>query len=139
MKKSLVLAFILVSFFFFTSCKDDQEPMAGPIETDISVSQSSCCISWADTSDLLQQLNNTVSYNYGRALESEVEKTIIFASDSSQVRATVGFKDAFRTVYRDVNVSNNTVTITLEKEEVVQPNIVSLDADGPGDTYELIT
>jgi len=55
-----------------------------------------------------------------------------------QAVATIDFKAAFQDKYRDPNASNNSVTIALEKE-INNGAAIELNADGPGNTYELIT
>ncbi|OIQ39189.1 MAG: hypothetical protein BM563_04870 [Bacteroidetes bacterium MedPE-SWsnd-G1] len=50
----------------------------------------------------------------------------------------MSFKSAFQNDYFDPNKSNNSVTIDLLKE-VQTKNYVELKADGPGNTYNLIT
>ncbi|MBT8393387.1 MAG: hypothetical protein KJN66_00915 [Bacteroidia bacterium] len=88
----------------------------------------------------MQKLENALSYNYGAAIESETEKRQSFNSDKTQVIATIDFKTDFQSDYYDVNPFNNIVTIALVKEdEGSNPESVELKADGPGNTYELIT
>ncbi len=131
---------ILFLTLILNSCSDDNpspDPVP-PVITDISVTSSESLIIWIDNNDLTQKLESALIFNYGTALESEIEKTETFASDSSQVIVTIAFKEAFQDDYIDSNTSNNSVTISLEKE-VVTGAAVQLNADGPGNTYELIT
>jgi len=137
MKTPFILIPIIISLLFLTSCSDEDAPIA-PITADISVSSSQSLISWIDNADLTQKLNSALIYDSSVALESEVNKELDFTSDSSEVRATIAFKPEFRSKYNDPSFSNNTVTIVLEKETPTAPPVV-LNADGPGNTYELIT
>jgi len=134
MKKSLFLIIILQ--FCLNSCskKDETDEIAETIITDISLSSSESLITWDDYSDLMEKIENALSYNYGNALENETEKQQSFNTDTTQVIATIEFKTAFQNIYIDSNLSNNSVTINLEKNDGVE-----LRADGPGNTYELIT
>ncbi len=142
MKKLLFLLLILILHISLNSCSNDEETTetggtggtTTPILTDISVTSSENLISWNDDTDLAQKIENALSYSYGLANASETEKQQSFNSDSTQVTATINFKTAFQNTYNDSNPSNNTVTINLEK------NVgVVLRADGPGNTYDLIT
>lgn len=127
---------MLITAVVFNGCSD-KETSPDPVITDISVTSSVSSITWIDENDLMQKLDDALTYNYGDALESEIEKEQTFASDSSQVISSIDFKEEFQSRYTDPNYSNNTVAITLEKDVGTGP--VELNADGPGDTYELIT
>ena len=122
------------------ACSDDDTTPDSmtPVVTDISVSSSESSITWIDAVDLTQKLENALTFNYGNALESEIEERVIVDSDSTQVEATINFKAAFQDKYIDPNLSNNSVTISLEKE-IGNGAAIVLNADGPGNTYELIT
>ena len=123
-----------------TGCSGDApspDPII-PVVTDISVTSSVSSITWIDDNDLTEKLTNALFFSYGTALESEIEKTETFTSDSSQVTVSIAFKAAFQNAYIDPNASNNSVTIALEKE-VETGAAIELNADGPGNTYELIT
>ena len=137
MKKILI---ILIVQGILWSCSSNEESSENitPISTDISVSAASGKINWADKSDLMQKLESTLVYNYGAALESEIEKAITITNDSTLASASINFKIAFQSVYTDPNSNNNSVTVLLEKE-VVAVNATVLKADGPGGTYALIT
>lgn len=134
MKKRLLIFFLILQFSLNSCNKSDKtdEIIASKI-TDISISSSESLISWMESNDLTQKIEKALSYNYGNAKESEIEKQQSFNGDSTQVIATINFKTAFQDIYIDSNLSNNSVTINLEKKEGVE-----LKADGPGDTYELI-
>lgn len=67
-----------------------------------------------------------------------MDTPISFALDSTFVIASINFKTAYQNQYNDSNPSNNSVTIALEKEPI-ESNAIILSADGPGDTYALIT
>ncbi|AXG70006.1 hypothetical protein KORDIASMS9_02235 [Kordia sp. SMS9] len=141
MKKLSFLVLLLISHISLNSCSNDENTPENdgnngttPILTDISVTSSETSISWNDENDLLQKVENALSYTYGSANVSETEKEQIFNVDTTQVTATLNFKTAFQNVYNDSNPSNNSVTINLEKNVGVQ-----LKANGPGNTYELIT
>ncbi|WP_193786560.1 hypothetical protein [Kordia jejudonensis] len=129
--------FFLILIIVFNSCNKNEETIeetTAPIQTDISITSSENSISWINYTDLTQKLENILSYNYGSALESETEKQQNFNADTTQVIATLNFKTAFQNTYNDTNLANNSVTISLEKNEAIE-----LKADGPGNTYELIT
>ena len=133
------IAFILgVIVFTLYACSKEDDP-AGPLITDISVASSTNSITWIDQDDLTIQLGDAFTFNYGDAKENEVETSITYANDSSEVSATIDFKAAFQSAYFDPNKSNNTATITLIKERDENDATVTLLADGPGDTYDLIT
>ena len=126
----------LILFIILFSCNTSDETTTTPlIVTDISITSSQTTISWIDTDDLTQKIENALSYSYGTALESETEKQHVFNADMTQVTATIAFKAEFQSVYSDSNPSNNIVTITLTQST----QGVELKADGPGNTYSLIT
>lgn len=135
MRKHLFI-FFLSSLVILNSCSDNEGGGTSKeiITTDISISSSESLISWVETNDLAQKIEQVLSYNYGLANESEIEKEQIFNVDSTQVFATIDFKAEFQDIYNDSNPSNNSVTINLERNKTVE-----LKADGPGDTYALIT
>ena len=139
MKKPFFLISIIILHSFLNSCNENEETKE-PILTDISISSSENLITWVSYDDLSQQLESTFSYNYGDALESETEKQQNFNTDSTQVSATIDFKIESQNTYNDTNPNNNSVTITLVKDvENPSPQGVVLNADGPGNTYDLIT
>ncbi len=136
---------ILSIFLIMNSCgsddpSDDPELPQQPetITADISVNATTNAILWIDADDLTQKIDNALTFDYGNALESETDKTLSIPADSLQVSASIAFKPVFRNKYSDPNTANNSATIRLEKE-VVEGNAVTLSADGPGDTYDLIT
>lgn len=128
---------VLILPLVLNSCAE-MEASIDPEITDISVTSSVSAIAWINANDLTQKINDALTYNYGIALESEIDKTISYAPDSSQVSISLDFKQAFQNVYFDPNKSNNSVTIALEKEGNNGAAVV-LNADGPGNTYDLIT
>jgi len=140
MKKSFFLILLVILTTYLNSCsKNDETPAPSngtitPTVTDISIASSESSISWIDYTDLTQKLDNALSYNYGNALESETEKQRSFNADTTQVIARIDFKAGFQDAYTDSNSTNNSVTIDLVKNVGVE-----LKADGPGNTYELIT
>ena len=136
MKKLLFLLLAIILYFSLNSCseKDGTDEIVEPTLTDISILSSESLIVWNDYADLMQKIENAISYDYGSANENETEKQQSFNADTTQIVASIIFKPAFQDIYIDSNLSNNSVTINLEKNEGVQ-----LRADGPGDTYELIT
>jgi len=139
MKKCVFPILIVVLLFALNSCNKNDETTE-PILTDISITSSESLIAWADNDDLMQKLDNALYYNYGNALESETEKQQIFNADTTQVIATIDFKIGFQNTYNDLNPNNNLVTIQLIKNvENPSPQGVELKADGPGNTYDLIT
>ena len=142
-RSSRITLFILIGLLLIlNACGSDDEPeepeKPKTISADISVSSNTNSILYTDNDDLKTQVNNAITYNYSNALESETDKTISIPADSAQVTVSIDFKAAFKNAYVDPNTSNNTVTISLEKE-VVEANAVTLSADGLGNTYDLIT
>lgn len=141
MKKHIFIFLITITCFTIICCNEEEEtvaPTASSIFTDISVATNATSISWVDANDLMQKLSNALSYNYGSALETETEKNLSFNSDTTQVNAQIAFKPAFQNVYNDTNLANNTLNISLTKQNTNTAG-VSLIADGPGNTYSLIT
>lgn len=135
----LVLVFTaLLSLSFCSSQEDEQPTTFVPTNTDISVTTSESLLIWIDGNDLIQKLENSISYNYGDASQSQTEKSLVISSDSTSAIASINFKQEFSNLFSDTNVANNSVTISLEKE-IIQNNAVILKADGPGNTYDLIT
>ncbi|WP_236262740.1 hypothetical protein [Aggregatimonas sangjinii] len=141
----LQIPFLLVILLIFNSCASSDETneeaeIGGPIATDISVTSAETLILWIDAADLTLKLSNALSYSYGVASESDTEKLQSFNADTTQVTASIAFKAAAQGDYNDTNTSNNSTTIALEKEvETSNPISVLLSADGPGNTYDLIT
>jgi len=125
-------------FFIFVGCTTQESP-EDPVEADLSVTGLVSSITWSDPTDLTQKLSTVVNFGYGSARESQVDKAYVYPPDSSQVRISVDFKPEFQGQYQDPNPSNNTAIIALIKEVVQPSNAIELKADGPGDTYELIT
>ena len=111
LKNVTPMLLMLFSFTTFSSCssgdgtttQDDEPQSPVPISTDISVSSSSNLIIWKNANDLVQKLNNAISYNYGAALESETNKTLVITNDSTSATATILFKSAFIEIYQDTN------------------------------------
>lgn len=136
MKKIPFTAVLVATCFILNTCSTSEDAPE-LISTDISVSKSVNTILWTDQNDLDQQLQNAISYNYGAALVSEVETEQVFNTSMTQVTATINFKSEFLSIYRDTNTTNNSVTIILTQDVVSLA--VELKADGPGNTYALIT
>lgn len=130
-----LIAFVLP--LIMTGCSDS-DSSTEPIQSDISVSTSVSSITWLDENDLSKQLDEALSYDYGGALESEVDKLNMFALDTTRVDLTIDFKEEFQSIYTDPNRNNNSVSIALEKDDN-KGSATELNADGPGNTYELIT
>lgn len=131
--------FFLILIIILYSCNKSEES-SEPITVDISISSSESLISWIDNADLTQKLNNALSYNYGVVPVNETQKQQNFNADTTQVTATIDFKTEFQSAYNDTNTLNNSVTIVLVKDvENPNPQGVQLKADGPGNTYDLIT
>ena len=108
------------------------------VSTDISVTSNSTSITWIDQNDLNAQLEAAITFNTGKALDNEVNKSIQIEADSSSATASIAFKVAFQDDYSDVIPTNNSVTITLIKN-AGSVGGTTLSADGPGDTYALIS
>lgn len=154
---SILNLFLLFFFLGLISCTEEKELSIDPEIIDMSVSTSAGSITWVDDNDLLQKLEDAISYNYRGAPESQIEKKEMFASDSSQVNVSMNFREEIQRFYIDPDVSNNSVTVELEKEvetgnddnsddeddseneEENNGSAIELKADGPGSTYELIT
>ncbi|MDP5229368.1 MAG: hypothetical protein NWQ38_03165 [Cellulophaga sp.] len=134
--KNYFFIFLLTTF---SACGENENTIE-PIITDISVISAVNSITFTNSSDLIQKLDNSLSYNYGLALDEETEKQQLFNADSTQVTASIGFKLAFQSSYKETNTLNNSVIIELFKEiKTPTPSGVELKADGPGNTYALIT
>jgi len=139
MKRPFFIILIIVFLFSVNSCSDNGQTTE-PITTDISITSTQNSISWVDFSDLTLQLDNVLNCNYGIALERETQKERSFNADTMQVTVTIDFKIGFQSVYNDSIPNNNSVTIQLIKDvEIPNPQGVQLKADGPGNTYDLIT
>ena len=122
------------------NCSSRSDDSVEPITTDISVASTTSSITWTDSNDLAQKLQIVLIYDYGIALESDTEKGQVFNSDSTQVQATISFKVSAQSLYNDSNAFNNSVTIQLIRDiDIPNPQGVELIADGPGNTYNLIT
>lgn len=134
---SLKHPFTLILILFLTSCNKTDETIE-PITTDISISSSTNLITWVDEADLTLKLDNALSYSYGVANASATQKQRFINNDTSEVVASIAFKTEFQNLYTDTNPFNNSVTIDLEKDNT-SPQGVELKADGPGNTYDLIT
>lgn len=136
---SLRSLLFIISIFLLHSCNKDDETTE-PIKTDISITSSTSSITWVNSVDLQEKLDVALNYEFGAALESDIEKQQSFNSDTTQVTATIDFKAGAQNKYQDLNLFNNSVTLTLVKAvENQNPVSVELKADGPGDTYALIT
>ncbi len=105
---------IIILIHTLNSCSKDEETIK-PLTADISISASNSLIYWIDKNDLTQKLESVLIYNYGNALESEIEKKLTFSDDSTQVNATIDFKEEYQSIYNDPDVSNNLITIELDK------------------------
>jgi len=93
MKKPFFIALIVILHFTINSCGKDEETSELTVTTtDLSVSSSESVISWTDTTDLLQKLDNALSYSYGTALVNETETQQVFNTDTTEVNATIDFK-----------------------------------------------
>lgn len=135
MKKVILL--VLVILLYTCNSSDDSNDSTNSISTDISVTSSVSSITWFNSDDLNQQLENALTYNYRSAQENEIEIEQIFNWDISQVCVSIRFKAAFQSIYNDPNSSNNLVVINLVED--ISNQAVQLKAGGPGNTYELIT
>ena len=132
----------IVSLLVIACSGDDGPTPTGggdaPIATDISVTAAVDVINFTTMDDLVQQVNDAISFNNGRAQENELIKSIEIASDNSEATGTIAFTPAAESSYRDLNVTNNSVSILLVEGGSGRGATV-LTADGPGDTYELIS
>lgn len=134
-------ALIVLILILFSCSNDSEEPgqnqETDTITTDISVSTSEDSISWLNTNDLLEKLNASISFNKANIDEDRLENNLNFNADTTQVVASIDFKNQYKDLYIDVNPENNSITIQLDK--IVENEVVTLKADGSGATYELIT
>ena len=135
MKKHF-LPLILISFIF--SCSDQGETK-DPVSSDISVISSQTRIIYTDQDDLESQVDQSLSFNFGTTPQSQIDQRVIYASDNSLVSAFIDFKSAYEDDYYDPNPSNNSTIINLQEYVAPPEAAVVLSADGPGETYELIT
>lgn len=125
-------------------CSSDDDPTSptgggdSPVATDISVTAAVDIINWTTMEDLVQQVNDAIVFNNGRAQENELIKTIEIAADNSEATGTIAFTDAASDSYFDLNRTNNSVSILLIEGGSGRGATV-LTADGPGDTYDLIS
>jgi len=126
--------FYLIFLLILTSCQKKDEPTIDKIISDISVFATENVITWTDVVDLNQKLESAINYNYENALQTEIDQTQVFNSDTTRVTVGINFKAQFQEKYSDPNIANNTLAIDLVKKGSVQ-----LSADGLGNTYELIT
>jgi hypothetical protein len=124
MKDFYKLIFIILSIILITSCTEDEEPEIEIVDTDISVTSETNMIFWIDDEDLNQKLNDNLIYNFGEALESEIEKKLVFNSDSTQVTASINFKEQYQQKYFDLDISNNSTSLFLQNE-----NEILVDSD----------
>ena len=134
--------FVTVLLFqtFFLSCKSDQESLNGPevVEIDISITSSESSIIYTDLDDLNEQIETAISIEYDKADETEVVQTKVFNTEMTEVSVSIDFKEEYKETYSDTNADNNTVSILIQEKAPVDTGVI-LKADGPGDTYELIT
>ena len=143
-----ILATVLVCLLIF-SCGGDDEPIAtssiGITASDISVSASVSSIRFEDEDDLQNQLNAAIDFDFANSLPTQVETRVI--TNRTHAIATIEFREEFSSQFIDPNPSNNSVTIDIislsgttgpdSDLEGIGASVVT--ADGPGDTYELIT
>ena len=82
----------IVSLLVIACSSDDGPTPAGggdtPIATDISVTAAVDVINFTTMDDLVQQVNDAISFNNGRAQENELIKSIEIASDNSEATGT---------------------------------------------------
>lgn len=132
--------FYPIAVLVLLCCSSNDETTEETIFTDISVSTSVSTINWNDATDLMQKLDNALNYNYGVAAINETLRPRNFNADTTQVVASISFTAVAQNTYNDSNLLNNSVTIDLVREgENPTPQGVELKADGPGNTYALIT
>jgi len=141
MKNSLILLLVFTSLQLLNSCSSDggTTPPVDVISTDISVTASSNLITWTDKDDLDTQLESIISFNSGRAPANAVIQTLTVNADSTRADAAISFRPTFSGLYTDTNSSNNSVSVQLEKAAPTGNGAIVLSANGPGNTYDLIT
>jgi hypothetical protein len=126
---------LILTTIFFGCSELEQSP--DPEIADISVKSSVSSITYIDENDLAQKVNEAITYHYDNVPKTRTEETMTYAADTSEVRFTIDFKPYFQSYYIDPDSDNNTITITLELEDE-NSAAVELEADGPGNTYDLI-
>jgi hypothetical protein len=131
------------------SCGGDDEPMQPSIigisASDISVSTAVSSIRYADDNDLQSQLNEAITFDFANSLPTQVETRVV--TNRVSAIATISFKEEFRSQFIDPNTTNNSVTIEIISQSGTTTSGTNLEgigasvvtADGPGDTYELIS
>ncbi len=131
MKRIIIIICLLP--FLFQGCKDDATA------TDISVTTTESIIIFEDETDLLEQINTAISYNYGSLSMNQVDSYILINEDTSSVVSRVEIKDEYKKKFEDSDPTNNSVIIELyQEEEVLLDNLFSSDltAQGACDIYD---
>jgi len=116
MKNLKLLLSVFILLLVANSCKQD-DITPDPINTDISVSSRTDLLIWLDATNLNQIINDVTSFNYGNAVQNEINKSFVFNSDTTAVTVSINFKEEFQQKYYDPNLSNNILTINLHKKD----------------------
>lgn len=141
-----ILAAICLLIF---SCGDTDEitsiTASGITASDISVSSTVSTIRYADDDDLQSQLNAAISFDFANSIPTQVDTRVI--TNRTHAIASISFKEEFSSQFIDPNTTNNSVTIEITNQSGTTGTASDLEgigasvvtADGPGDTYELIS
>ena len=141
-----ILATICLLIF---SCGDTDEitsiTASGITASDISVSSTVSTIRYADDDDLQSQLNAAISFDFANSIPTQVDTRVI--TNRTHAIASISFKEEFSSQFIDPNTTNNSVTIEITNQSGTTGTASDLEgigasvvtADGPGDTYELIS
>jgi hypothetical protein len=111
-KKNLPFKFLCLLIFLNSCVKDEPFEI---ITTDISVSTLTDKVIYNDTSDLETKLDQVVSFDFGNALENELNILREYNDDYTRVIISINFKNEFTNKYNDLNPSNNIIVIDLEE------------------------
>ena len=127
--------------------EDPTPPVTGSNITasDISVTSSVMSIRYTDEDDLNRQLDDVISFDFANTLPNQVDARVI--TNRTHAIATISFLEEFSSQYIDPNMSNNSITIEISSISGTAGSGTDLQgigasvvtADGPGDTYELIS
>lgn len=143
----LLVACILCLLIISCGGEDDsiQPSSIGITASDISVSTTVSSIRYADDSDLQGQLNEAITFDFANSIPTQVDTRVI--TNRTHAIATISFKEEFSSQFIDPNTSNNSVTIEIINQsgttgpasDLTGIGASVVTADGPGDTYELIS
>jgi len=137
MKKYLPLLLLLLTF---SNCKKDNEPQI-ITNTDISVSSTENMIVYTSDDELVMLINEILIFDYNGVPTNEVITYVTIESDSTELRASIDFKEEHREKYVDPNPNNNFVVIDLEKSQALAIDNeldAAINADQFCEMYEIL-